>query len=425
MTDVRRMTATAGELRVEADPAEVGFDPERLTRVDRHLTRYVDDGLLPGWLVAVSRRGRLAHVSTYGSREIEAGLPVEPDTIYRLFSMTKPITSVAAMMLHEEGAFQLSDPVSTFIPSFADTRVYLAGPAAQPVTMPPTEPVRLWHLLTHTSGLTYGWQGVHPVDALYRAAGFDPDWPPGMTLERACDLWAGIPLQFQPGAAWNYSVSTDVLGRVIEVASGQRLDEFFATRIFGPLGMRDAGFHAAEDQRSRLAALYGLGPDGTVGRLDALGDAVRSPPTMLSGGGGLICTAYDYHRFIQMLLDRPDSPAGELEGTRLLSPRTVRYMGRNHLPGGVDLATHSSAGFTEPSFSGTGFGLGFAVVLDPVARKINGSPGELSWGGAANTAFWIDQAEELTVMLFTQLFPTLLPLRAQVWQLVYQALTGA
>jgi CubicO group peptidase (beta-lactamase class C family) len=423
MTDFRRGTATAGELCVEADPAEVGFDPERLRRVDRHLARHVDDGLLPGWLVTVSRRGRLAHVSTYGSRDIEAGRPVEPDTLWRLYSMTKPITSVAAMMLYEEGAFALTDPVSTFIPSFADTRVYVGGPAAQPVTVPPTEPVRLWHLLTHTAGLTYGWQGVHPVDALYRTAGFDPDWPPGMTLEGACDAWAGFPLQFQPGAAWNYSVSTDVLGRVVEVASGQRLDEFFATRIFGPLGMRDAGFYASENQRSRLAALYGLSPDGQVGRLDMLGDAALSPPTMLSGGGGLICTAYDYNRFIQMLLDLPDSPAGELEGTRLLSPRTVRYMGRNHLPGGVDLAMHSSAGFTEPSFSGTGFGLGFAVVLDPVARKIIGSPGELSWGGAANTAFWIDQAEELTVTLFTQLFPTLLPLRSQVWQLVYQALT--
>jgi CubicO group peptidase (beta-lactamase class C family) len=261
------------------------------------------------------------------------------------------------------------------------------------------------------------------VDALYRAAGFDQDWPPGMTLERACDAWAGIPLQFQPGAEWNYSVSTDVLGRVIEVASGQRLDEFFATRIFGPLGMTDSGFYASGDQRSRLAALYALDADGKVARLDALGNAVHSPPTMLSGGGGMICTAQDNHRFTQMLLDSPDSPAGELEGTRLLSPRAVRYMGRNHLPGGADLEMHSSAGFTEPSFSGTGFELGFAVALDPVARKVIGSPGELSWGGAANTAFWIDQAEELTVMFFTQLFPTLLPLRSQVWQLVYRALT--
>jgi CubicO group peptidase (beta-lactamase class C family) len=410
------------ELKVEVDPAEAGFAPDRLRRIDDHFARYVDDGRLPGWLVTVSRNGRLAHVSGYGSRDTESGLPVEPDTIWRIYSMTKPVTSVAAMMLYEEGAFELTDPVSRFIPSFAGVRVYTGGSDQRPVTVPAIEPVRIWHLLTHTSGLTYGFHRVHPSDALYRAAGFDIGTPP-ITLEAACDLWAGIPLLFQPGAEWNYSVSTDVLGRVVEVASGQRLDEFFATRIFGPLGMSDTGFYAPEPELPRLAALYGLGPQRKAVRLDALGEAVRKPPVLVSGGGGLVSTAADYHAFTQMLLPRADSPAGEHKGVRLLSPRTVAYMGRNHLPGGADLERFGRPLHAESPFRGVGFGLGFAVVIDPAAGKVVCSPGELAWGGAASTAFWLDPAEELTVTFFTQLIPSSAhPIRSQLRQLVYQAL---
>ena len=407
---------------MEVDPAEAGFAPDRLRRIDDHFARYVDDGRLPGWLVTVSRHGRLAHVSCYGSRDTEAGLPVEPDTIWRIYSMTKPVTSVAAMMLYEEGAFELTDPVSRFIPSFAGVRVYTGGSDQRPVTVPAIEPVRIWHLLTHTSGLTYGFHRVHPSDALYRAAGFDIGTPP-ITLEAACDLWADIPLLFQPGAEWNYSVSTDVLGRVVEVASGQPLDEFFATRIFGPLGMTGTGFYAPEPELPRLAALYGLGPQRKAVRLDALGQAVRKPPVLLGGGGGLVSTAADYHAFTQMLLPRADSPAGEHKGVRLLSPRTVAYMGRNHLPGGVDLETFGRPLHAESPFRGVGFGLGFAVVIDPAAGKVVCSPGELAWGGAASTAFWLDPAEELTVTFFTQLIPSSAhPIRSQLRQLVYQAL---
>ena len=407
---------------MEVDPAEAGFAPDRLRRIDDHFARYVDDGRLPGWLVTVSRHGRLAHVSCYGSRDTAAGLPVEPDTIWRIYSMTKPVTSVAAMMLYEEGAFELTDPVSRFIPSFAGVRVYTGGSDQRPVTVPAIEPVRIWHLLTHTSGLTYGFHRVHPSDALYRAAGFDIGMPP-ITLEAACDLWAGIPLLFQPGAEWNYSVSTDVLGRVVEVASGQPLDEFFATRIFGPLGMTGTGFYAPEPELPRLAALYGLGPQRKAVRLDALGEAARKPPVLLGGGGGLVSTAADYHAFTQMLLPRADSPAGEYKGVRLLSPRTVAYMGRNHLPGGVDLETFGRPLHAEAPFRGVGFGLGFAVVIDPAAGKVVCSPGELSWGGAASTAFWLDPAEELTVTFFTQLIPSSAhPIRSQLRQLVYQAL---
>jgi CubicO group peptidase (beta-lactamase class C family) len=408
------------ELKIEVDPAEAGFAPDRLRRLDERLRRYVDEDLFKGWLVTVSRHGKLAYAASYGQRDAEAGLPVEPDTLWRIYSMTKPVTSVAAMMLYEEGAFELTDPVSRLIPGFKNQRVFTGGSDQRPVTVPTTEPVRIWHLLTHTSGLTYGFHRQHPVDAMYRAA--DRGRQPG-TLEEACDVWASLPLLFQPGAEWNYSVSTDVLGRVVEVASGQSLDEFFAQRIFGPLGMIDTGFYAKPDDLDRLAALYGRAVNGKAGRLTAEAEAVRKPPTMLSGGGGLVSTAADYNRFLQMLLHIGDSPAGELDGTRLLSSRTVAYMGRNHLPGNQDLERFGRPLNAESPQRGVGFGLGFAVVLDPAAGKYVCSPGELSWGGAASTAFWIDPAEELTVSFFTQLIPSSAhPVRSQLRQLVYQAL---
>jgi CubicO group peptidase (beta-lactamase class C family) len=417
------------ELKADTDPAEVGLDPERLERVDRHFRRYVDDGRLPGWLITLSRRGRLVYVSSYGSRDVEAGLPVETDTVWRIYSMTKPITSVAAMMLYEEGAFELTDPVAAFIPSFADLRVYTGGSDLKPATVPAVEPVRIWHLLTHTAGLTYGFQRAHPVDARYRQAGFEFGWPRGLDLAQCCDAWASQPLLFQPGSEWNYSVATDVLGRVVEVTSGQSLDEFFSSRIFGPLGMTDTGFWADEADLGRVAALYMPGPvpaGATVGplrRMDEMGRIARHRPRVRSGGGGLLSTAADYHRFTQMLLQRPGSPGGELDGVRLLGPRTVAYMTRNHLPGGADLETFGRPLNVEAPFHGVGFGLGFAVVIDAAAGKSLASEGECSWGGLASTAFWIDPAQELTACFFTQLMPSsTYPIRPQLRQLVYQAL---
>jgi CubicO group peptidase (beta-lactamase class C family) len=400
------------ELKADTDPADVGFDPSRLDRVDRHFRRYVDDGRLPGWLITVSRQGRLAYVASYGSRDVEAGLPVETDTLWRIYSMTKPITSVAALMLYEEGAFELTDPVSTLIPSFAGVRVYTGGSDVKPVTVPATEPVRIWHLLTH------------PVDAMYRQAGFEFGWPKGMDLAGCCDAWAALPLLFQPGAEWNYSVATDVLGRVVEVASGQSLDEFFSSRILGPLGMTDTGFWIDESEATRLGALYTPGAAGSLRRMDEMGRVAHRPPRVLSGGGGLISTAADYHRFTQMLLDRPGSPGGELDGVRLLGPRTVAYMTRNHLPGGADLETFGRPLNAEAPQRGVGFGLGVAVVIDAAAGKVLGSEGECSWGGLASTAFWVDPAEELTASFFTQLVPSsTYRIRPQLRQLVYQALT--
>ena len=412
-------------LKAEVDPGEVGLDAQRLQRIDRHFARYVDDGRLPGWLVAVSRRGRMAHVSCHGSRDLQAGLPVEPDTLWRIYSMTKPVTSVAAMILCEEGAFELSDPVSNFIPAFAGVRVYAGGSDQRQVTVPAAEPVRIWHLLTQTSGLTYGFLRVHPVDALYRAAGFEWSVPAGVDLATACETWAGFPLLFQPGTEWNYSVATDVLGRVVEVTAGQRLDEFFAARILGPLGMTDTAFYVSDESAGRLAALYTPAADGTTARLDSLGRMPRQPARLNSGGAGLLSTAADYHRFLHMLLDTPGSPAGELDGIRLLGPRTVGYMARNHLPGGLDLETFGRPLFAESQFAGVGFGLGFGVVIDPVRTRMMCSEGELTWGGAASTGFWIDQREELAVAFYTQLLPSsTYRIRPQLRQLVYQALTG-
>ena len=406
-------------MKVEIEAPEAGFDPVRLQRIGARLRRYVDDGLLPGWTFVLARDGQVVLVESYGQRDIEAGEPIEPDTIFRAYSMTKPITSVAALMLWEEGAFELKDPVARFVPSFADVRVWRGGTFLKPVTDPIVEPMAIWHLLTHTSGLTYGFVASHSVDELYRRAGFEWGVPEGADLAAVCDRLAALPLLFQPGAEWAYSHATDVLGRVVEVASGMSLDQFFAERIFRPLGMTETSFWVDEDDAGRLAALYSPSPKtGRIVRNDAMGKAALTPPAFLSGGGGLVSTAGDYHRFTRMLLGE-----GELDGVRLLAPRTVRFMGQNHLPGGVDLETIGRPLFAETTYDGVGFGLGLAVVLDPVANKVPSSPGEVSWGGAASTAFWVDRAEGVTAVFLTQLLPSsTLPVRSQLRQLVYQAL---
>jgi len=405
------------ELEVDVDPAEAGFDASRLSRIDAHFDRYVDNGRLPGWLAVVSRHGRIVHVGRGGLRDVEAGLPVEKDTLWRIFSMTKPITSVAAMMLAEEGLLELDDPIARWLPEFASPRVYVKGSALAPLTEPAVAPIRVWHLLTHTAGLTYGFHHGHPVDALYRAAGFDWGTPPGLDLAACCERWASLPLLFQPGSEWNYSVATDVLGRVVEVVSGLSLDEFFASRIFGPLGMTDTGFAASS--QSRLAALYVPDPSsGRAVRNDAFGRVGTSGPDCLSGGGGLVSSAYDYRRFTEMLLR-----GGALDDVRLLSPRTVALMASNHLPGHVDLEAFGRPLFAEMPFDGFGFGLGFSVLEDPVKARTLSSAGEFAWGGAASTAFWVDPDEDLTVGFYTQLLPSSAHrLRPQLRQLVYQAL---
>ncbi len=407
-----------GAIEIDVEASEVGMSQSRLDRLDRHFRDYVDDGRLTGWLVAIARDGKVAHLASYGMRDREASVPVETDTVWRLASMTKPITSVAAMMLYEEGAFELKDPISKWIPSFGEMSVYRSGSSNNPDVRPATEPMRVWHLLTHTSGLTYGFHYAHPVDAMYRSAGFEWGNPPGVDLAGCCERWAAQPLLFEPGSEWNYGVSTDVLGRLIEVVSGQSLASFFEQRIFEPLGMVDTGFDPT-DSADRLAAAYVVNPAGSDSppvRLPAAPSA--SPPEMLSGGSGLVGTATDYLRFSEML-----RRGGELEGTRLLSPRTVSYMTRNHLPGGVDLEEFGRPLFSETTFDGTGFGLGVSVVTDPQAGKVLTSLGQYGWGGAFSTAWWVAPEENLSVLFFTQLLPSSThPIRSQLNQLVYQAL---
>ena len=409
------MTAATGPT-VETDPAELGFDPGRLARIDEHFGRYVDDGRLAGWHAVVARDGRVVHSSTAGQRDEAAGLPTTDDTRWRIYSMSKPITSVAAMMLWERGLFELTDPISRWLPEFAAPRVYVKGSSSKPLLEAATEPIRVWHLLTHTAGLTYGFHHAHPVDELYRARGFEWGVPAGFDLAACVDAWAEMPLVHTPGTEWNYSHATDVLGRLVEVVSGQSLDAFLQAEILDPLGMTSTGF--ASDDPSRTAALYALGPGRTRVRADAMGEPFLRPPTWLSGGGGMVSTAADYHRFVQML-----ARGGELDGVRILGSRTVAYMGRNHLPGGRDLEQVGRPLFAEMPFHGVGFGLGVSVVLDPAAYRTLTSAGEMAWGGAASTAFWVDPTEEVTALFLTQLLPSsAYPIRSRLRSLVYQAL---
>ena len=411
-------TTTDTGLQVSTDPGEVGLDAARLRRLDARCQRWVDEGQLPGFLVTVARHGRLVHVGTGGHRDVEAGLPVTQDTIWRIFSMTKPVTSVAAMSLYEEGAFELTDPVSRWIPEFADTRVYVAGSDQKPVTEPATEPIRVWHLLSHTSGLTYGFHRAHPVDGMYRAAGHEWGTPPGADSAEVCRQWAAMPLVFQPGSEWNYGVSTDVLGRLVELWAGKDLHEVFAERVYAPLGMTQTSFGlASPDDAGRLAQLYGAG----VVPLTAFAAAAHQRPAFLSGGGGLVSTAGDYLRFVEMLRAGGSTP----DGGRVLGPRTLAHMVRNHLPGGVDLETYGRPLFAETPLRGVGFGLGFSMVLDPARYGVVSSVGDYSWGGAASTAFYVDPVEYLTVTFYTQLLPSsTLPIRPYLRQLVNQSIVG-
>lgn len=403
-------------LEAEVEPEAVGLSSLRLVRIQAHLERLVDAGQLPGYLVVVTRRGKVAYVASGGMADVARHTPTRADSLFRIYSMTKPVTTVAAMMLYEQGLFRLSTEVSEFIPSFADVRVFDGGTADAARSVPAKEPVRMGHLLTHTSGLSYGWYHVNQVDEMYRRAGYELSSPSGKSLADACDDWAGIPLQFEPGSGWHYSVATDVVGRVVEVITGQKLAEFFDEHIFGPLRMTETGFGLDPAERHRLGRLYvadgeTFHPDDELGAVPLGGDR-------LFGGGGLISSAHDYHRFSQMLLHE-----GELDGVRLLGDRTLSYMRCNHLPGDVDIPTYSGVRCDEGDLPGVGFGLGFSVVIDPLRTGDMCHAGEYGWGGAASTIFWVDPAVQTTLLFFTQLMPDhALPLRSALRQLVGQAL---
>ncbi|MHB8465191.1 MAG: serine hydrolase domain-containing protein [Acidimicrobiales bacterium] len=398
------------------DPAKVGMSAERLDRIGPYFeSRYVDTGKLPGVLTLVARRGQVVHLGVSGQRDVERGAPLTEDTVVRLYSMTKPVTSVALMSLYERGMFQLDDPVGHFIPELADLDVYQPDGSRAPSPVP----VTIQQLLTHTSGFTYGFLMETEVDALYRQRGVGGLQHDG-DLSSMIAALGELPLLFEPGTRWNYGVSTDICGRLVEVLSGQTLDAFFTDHIFGPLGMHDTAFFVAPAHADRFAACYTPSRSGGLYRIDdPETSAYVAPPTFLSGGGGLVGTAGDYLRFATMLLNR-----GELDGVRILSRKTVDYMTGNHLPTGGDLGSMGRPVFSETSYDGIGFGLGFSVMLDPARAHVMGSPGEYAWGGAASTMFWVDPAEELIGMLLTQLLPSsTYPVRRQMRVLTYQALT--
>ncbi len=401
-------------------PETVGLSSERLHLLDTFVEReYISAGRMPGALISVMRRGDLVHHSALGMRDVEGGRPVEPDTIFRIYSMTKPIVSVAFMMLVEEGLVALDDPVHRFIPEWRDLGVFQAGVLGQFQTRPPERPMLIVDLLRHTSGLTYGFQQRSNVDAAYRELR-EASLPFAGSLEQMIAHLAELPLEFSPGASWNYSVSTDVLGYLVERLSGQTLDVFLKQRLFDPLGMVDTDFHVPDDKIARFAACYEVQPGVRMALQDRPEtSSFRTPPTMRSGGGGLVSTAADYLRFCRMMLNQ-----GALDGRRYLSRKTVGLMTANHLPGRRTMHEMSISLFSEAAYAGAGFGLGVAVTTDPVQCLVPVSTGEYFWGGLASTAFWIDPQEELIVVFMTQLMPsTLYPIRRQLRTLVYAALT--
>ncbi len=403
-------------MEINAKPEEVGLSTERLARIRPWVQRYLDEGKLPGSTTLVARRGQVVYCESLGYSDLEARKPLKADNILRFYSMTKPITAVALLMLYEKGLFQLDDPVSEFIPGFKDMQVYVSGTNSDMVTAPATEPITLHHLLTHTSGLTYGGLNEGPIPDLYveNQVEFHPQ---NGSLADVVDRLSQMPLEFQPGSRWNYSVSLDVVGRVVEVIAGQALDTFMQERIFDPLGMTDTAFAVPESKLDRFAALYEKTDDTPLQLKESPRDSdLIGTVETFSGGGGLVSTLGDYFRFTEMLRCK-----GELAGVRLLGRKTVDFMTCNHLPG--DLADMGQPTFNETTFEGIGFGLGVSVMLDPAKAKVLGTPGEYAWGGYASTAFWIDPVEDMTVIFLTQLIPSsAYPIRRELKVLTYQAL---
>ena len=396
-----------------------GFSKERLARIDRFLAdKYITPGRMPCAQFVLAREGEVVHQTVLGHRDVERGVALTEDTVYRIYSMTKPVTSVALMTFVEEGAISLDDPVERYIPAWKDLGVFAAGVEPAFLTTRPARPMQVVDLLRHTSGLTYGFQNRTNVDAAYRKLVLE-DMHGEHDLAGMIDRMSRLPLEFSPGEAWNYSVSTDVCGHLVEVLAGKPLDQVFQERIFGPLGMTETGFHVRDDQRSRFAACYNAAPGGKMKlQDDPQTSKYLAPPALLSGGGGLVGSAADYLRFANMLLN-----GGELDGARILAPKTIELMASNHLPGGADLTQMSRSLFSESTNAGVGFGLGFAVVFDPPQTLIPCSLGEFYWGGAASTAFWVDPVEQVTAVFMTQLLPSsTYPVRRELRTLVYSAL---
>ena len=397
---------------------DLGISAERLARIPDYLQPYLDQKKLPCVATLVSVGGEVVHESWRGVKDWDTGEAVTPDTIFRIYSMTKPVTSVAAMMLFEEGKLRLDHEVFRYIPAFRDVMVWDGGTPEGPKLRVPDRPMLVRDLFTHTSGLTYGFMMAHPVDEIYRREKIGNNIE---TLEQFCDRLATFPLVFSPGEKFNYSHSTDVLGRIVEVASGIALDEFFQERIFAPLGMVDTGFYVPSEKHDRLMSCYQRDPlTGDITKQDEGGAASKgyaTKPNFLSGGGGLVSTMHDYHQFCRMLLN-----FGELDGKRLLASKTMEFMTENHLPGNKTMRDMGDELFSEARMDGSGFGLGWSVLMSPVDAMQPGSVGQFSWGGMASTYFWIDPEEDLIGIMMTQLMPSSsYPIRPQYQQLVYAA----
>ena len=416
-----------------ASPESAGMSKAVFDRIENHLRqRYVEAGRFPGTQLTVYRRGQLVHSSVQGLADIERKVAVKDDTIFRIYSMTKPITSIAFMMLVEEGRVALEEPVHRYIPEWKNLGVFQAGVWPAFLTRPASRPMQIVDLMRHTSGLTYGFQQRSNVDAAYRELKIGEIEKAGTLSSMIADL-TKVPLEFSPGEAWNYSVSTDVIGYLIGVISGKPFEQFLQERIFDPLGMNDTGFFVPPDKAHRLAACYSASPQGAMtfhatdrqGGLtlqdDPATSSFLSPPSFISGGGGLCSTSADYLTFCRALLN-----GGELDGVRLIGPKTLALMTSNHLPGDRTLPELSRSLFSEATYHGIGFGLGVSVTLDPARTLIPGSRGEYAWGGAATTSFWIDPAEELIAIFMTQVLPsTATPIRRELRTMIYSAITDS
>ena len=405
-----------------ADAGTLGFDDERLSRIAPFLAKtYIDSGRLPNAQLVIARDGQPVHYTKLGSMGDDKR-ELRDDALFRIASMTKPVTSIAFMQLVEQCEVALEEPVARIFPEFADLKVYAGGGGAIPFAPgKPASAMRFVDLLTHMSGLTYGLQNRNNIDAAYREKNFDFARD-HLDSDAFIEKLSKLPLEFAPGTGWNYSVSTDVLGVAVERISGMRLGDYFEKHIFAPLGMTDTHFGVAEGQSERLVDAYAYQPGHAPKMINAGATSkLNEPGAFDSGGGGLIGTIADYHRFSTMLLN-----GGELDGARIVSPKTIRLMRTNHLPNNADLTEMSSSLFSEANNAGTGFGLGFAMVIDPSKTLMPSSEGEFYWGGAYSTAFFVDPVERITMVFMTQVYPSsTYPIRRQLKTLIYSALTDS
>lgn len=394
----------------EATPESVGMSSDRLQTIDSQLQSYIDSGQLQGIVTYVSRKGQVVHKHATGLLDIETKSPMQEDSLFRIYSMTKPIVTTAAMQLYEQGKFQLTDPVAKYLPEFKNTKVFQDGELVDQ-----QQPMTIQHLMTHTSGIVYDFIGNSPVVKQYQAANLRAS----KTVEEFSQKLAALPLQEQPGTRWVYSFSTDILGRLVEAVSGQPLDEYLQAHIFSPLGMTDTFFEVPADKVKRFGTNHQFGRDGKLNIIDRPADSPYTKPvTFFSGGGGLVSTADDYMRFCLALLN-----GGELHGSRIIGKKTIDYMARDHLPGilsnaGID--TDGTGAVTNRA--GFGFGLGFAITTDPEAAGTISSAGEYYWSGVAGTIFWIDPVEELIVVSMIQQRSSRVPLRNALKAITYGAI---